>query len=188
MSQIDKGLIRQLVEGDISRQDARGLLRMENKDTERFWQYLEVLQERASWSDRILIRVSDHLYIVQRASDGARVVKCDCGQEFGDYRMNWKTAAHVRVKTTAAEFESVYYPPAAAPEPEWNEIREFFCPGCYAQLAVEVVPPGYPLIFEVLPDIDRYYREFLGCPLGDESPEWYVDRTGRTTANWNRGG
>jgi len=183
MPTIDKELVRQLVEGRISRHDARSLLRMDNKDSERFWTYLEVLQERVPWPDRILLRISDHLYVVAGASDDARVVKCDCGHEFGDYRVNWKTAARVRVKTTE-EFNAVYYPPAAAPEPGWNEIREFFCPGCYAQLAVEVVPPGYPLIFEVLPDLDRVYREFLGRPLADEHPDWYVDHTARTTAAW----
>ena len=187
MSKIDKELVRQLVDGQISRHDARTLLRMENKDTERFAVYLEVLQERVAWSDRILLRVSDHLYVVSRQPDGERVVKCDCGQEFGDYRYNWKTAARVRVKTSAAEFEGVYYPPAAAPEPEWNEIREFFCPTCLAQLAVEVVPPGYPLIFEVLPDLDRYYRDFLGQPLPDEDPGWYRDFTARRTAEWAAG-
>ena len=184
MSRIDKALVRQLVDGDINRQDARSLLRMETKDTERFWQYLEVLQERVPWPDRILLRISDHLYVVRKFEDDARVVKCDCGEEFGDYRANWKTAALVRVKTTAEEFAAVYYPPAAAPEPGWNEIREFFCPGCLAQLAVEVVPPGYPLIFEVLPDLDRFYREFLGQPLDDENRDWYVDRTNRVTSTW----
>lgn len=184
MSSIDRDLIRQLVDGEISRPDARTLLRMETKDTERFWLYLDVLQSRVAWDDRILLRISDHLYVVRRSADDARVVKCDCGQEFGDYRANWKTEARVRVKTTAAEFESVYYPPAAAPEAGWNEIREYFCPGCYAQLAVEVTPPGYPLIFEVLPDIDRFYREFLGRPLDDEAPAWFADTTSQKTAAW----
>ena len=90
----------------------------------------------------------------------------------------------MRVKTTLREFEQVYYPPAAAPEPEWNEIREFYCPGCLTQLAVEVVPPGYPLIFEMLPDLDRFYREFLGRPLEDEDTGWYADQTYQKTAEW----
>jgi acetone carboxylase gamma subunit len=184
MSKVDRALIEQLVEGRISRHDARTLLRMENKDSERFALYLEVLQARVPWPDRILLRISDHLYVVRRANDGARVVKCDCGQEFGDYRCNWKTAAQLRVKTTLPEFEAIYYPPAAAPEPGWNEIREFYCPGCYAQLAVEVVPPGYPFIFEVLPDLDRYYRDFLGLPLPDEDAGWYRDLTASRTAEW----
>jgi acetone carboxylase, gamma subunit len=183
MTSIEKSLVRQLIDGSIDRHDARTLLRMETKDTERFWTYLEVLQERVGWAERILLRISDHLYVVAK-SPGQRVVKCDCGHEFGDYRANWKTEARVRVKTTAAEFADVYYPEAAAPEPEWNEIREFYCPGCCAQLAVEVVPPGYPLIFEILPDIDRFYRDFLGRPIEDAAADWYEDRTAQKTAAW----
>lgn len=185
MTGVDKELVRQLVDGKISRYDARSLLKMETKDADRFWTYLEILQERVPWTEQILLRISEHLYVV-RKDDGRRIVKCDCGHEFGDYRVNWKTEANVRIKTTAEEFEQVYYPPAAAPEPEWNEIREFYCPGCLAQLAVEIVPPCYPLIFEILPDLDRFYREFLGRPLDDESRDWYTDRTAEKTAEWNR--
>jgi len=184
MTSIDKQLVNQLVEGTISRYDARSLLKMETKDSDRFWTYLEVLQEKVPWDDKILLRISDHLYVVSK-NKGERVVKCDCGHEFGDYRTNWKTEANVRVKTSLEEFEQVYYPAAAAPEPEWNEIREFYCPGCATQLAVEIVPPGYPLIFEFLPDIDRLYRDFLGKPLDDESGEWYQDRTAEKLANWS---
>jgi acetone carboxylase, gamma subunit len=183
MSSVDKDLVRQLVDGKISRYDARSLLKMGTKDPDRFWTYLDILQERANWDDRILLRISDHLYVV-RKQGGGRVVKCDCGQEFGDYRANWKTEAHVRVRTTAEEFEQVYSPAAAAPEPGWNEIREFYCPGCDAQLSVEVTPPGYPLIFEFLPDIDRFYREFLGRPVEDEDGGWYRDKTAEKTAGW----
>lgn len=184
MTQVAPELVRQLADGTISRDDARTLLQMDVKDPDRFWTYLQVLQERVAWEDRILLRISDHLYVVRRQRDAARVVKCDCGQEFGDYRSNWKTEARIRVRTTLEEFEQVYHPSAAAPEPEWNEIREFYCPGCLAQLAVEIVPPGYPLIFEFLPDLDRFYREFLGAPLEDEDPAWYQNRTADKTADW----
>ena len=183
METIDEELVRELVDGTISRYDARSLLKMQTKDKGRFWTYVRVLQDRVDWDDQILVRISDHLYVVKKTG-GGRVVKCDCGREFGDYRCNWKTETHVRVKTTAEEFARIYYPPAAAPEPQWNEIREFYCPGCYTQLSVEIVPPGYPLIFEVLPDIDRFYREFLGQPLDDENDGWYQDKTADKTADW----
>ncbi len=183
MDKVSKQLVQQLIDGEISREDARSLLKMNPKDPERFWTYLEVLQERVPWDDRILLRISEHLYVVRKI-DGRRVVKCDCGCEFGDYRANWKTACRVRVRTTEREFHEVYYPPALSPEPGYNEIREFFCPGCYAQLAVEVVPPGYPLLFEMLPDLDRFYRDFLGRPLPDERGDWYEDRTAERTAGW----
>lgn len=178
---VDKDLIRQMVDGVISKENANRLLRMERKDKERFWNYLDVLQSRVKWKDTILLRLNDHLYIVQKAK-GGRVVKCDCGHEYGDYRSNWKLQCLVRARTTLSEFKEVYTPEPACPEPEWQEIREFYCPTCAAQLAVEVVPPGYPLVFEMLPDIDRFYREFLGRRLADESDEWYQDTTAVETA------
>jgi len=184
MEKVNKEIVAQLVAGDISRDESRTLLKMNPKDPERFWTYLEVLQERVNWDDKILLRISDHLYIVQKKETGERLVKCDCGHELGDFRANWKTSAHVRIRETQEEINKVYYPPAAAPEPEWNEVREFFCPGCYAQIGVEIVPPGYPLLFEFRPDLDRFYREFLGKPLDDERSDWYEEHTDKITANW----
>ncbi len=183
MEKVNKKLVQQLIEGDISMDDSNSLLRMNPKDPERFWTYLEALQDRVSWPDKILLRISDHLYIV-RNEQKQRVVKCDCGHELGDYRENWKTECQIRIKTTLKEFEQVYYPAAAAPEPEYNEIREFFCPGCYAQLAVDITPPGYPLVFEVFPDLDRFYRDFLGQPLDDENSDWFQDNTAQKLAAW----
>jgi acetone carboxylase gamma subunit len=182
-SSVDKGLIKQLVDGVISKENARRLLTMERKDKDRFWNYLEVLQERVKWKDRILLRLADHLYIVHKTT-GERVVKCDCGHEFGDYRVNWKTQALIRTRDTIEEFKQVYYPEPACPEPEWQEIREFYCPGCLVQLAVEVVPPGYPLVHEMLPDLDRFYRDFMGRALADEAADWYEDRTAMAVAKW----
>lgn len=177
MSQsIEKDLIRQFLDGTISDTDVQRLQRMKTKDTDRFWVYLEVLQERVPWDDKILLRINDHLYIV-RNKEGQRIVKCDCGHEYGDYRVNWKYHALVRSKKTLEEFTKIYQPEPAAPEPEWQEIREFYCPSCAAQLSVEVVPPGYPVMFEMLPDLDRFYSEFLGSPLEDESPDWYEDHS-----------
>lgn len=183
MSSVDKDLIRQMVDGVISKENARRLLAMERKDHDRFWNYLEVLQERVEWKDPILLRLNDHLYIVHKP-EGGRVVKCDCGHEFGDYRANWKLGTLIRSRTTLEEFKGVYTPEPACPEPEWQEIREFFCPGCLAQLAVEVVPPGYPLVFEMLPDLDRFYRDFMGRSLADESDGWYEDLTAAAVAKW----
>lgn len=175
MEVVDKGLLKQLVEGHISDDDVDEMRRMAKKDPERFWTYLEILQENVSWDNKILMRLNDHLYIVQKGDE--RVVKCDCGHEYGDYRVNWKLHTDIRTRDTQQQIEEVYYPSAAAPDAEWMEVREFFCPSCTAQLAVEIVPPGYPLIFEAMPDLDRFYREMMNKPLSDESPDWFKDKT-----------
>lgn len=177
--------LRQLIDGELPWATAKGLMRMENKDEDRFRKYIEVLQERVSWKDKILVRIAEHLYVV-RKNDGSRVVKCTCGQELGDYRVNWKLSCRVRVRRTEAELAEVISLPYNIPDPDLVEAREFYCPGCLTQLAVEVVPVGYPVIFEVLPDIDQVYRE-QGVPLPDQAPEWFEDRTNELTRQWAKG-
>ena len=82
------------------------------------------------------------------------------------------------------EFTLIYANGVAVPDPECVEMREFYCPGCVAQLGVEVVPPGYPVVFEILPDLDVLYRDILGQPLADESPDWFGDRSLDFVAEW----
>lgn len=180
---VSKDLIRQLVDGTIDDDNAQRLLRMPHKDKGRFFNYLEVLQERVPWNDTILLRLGDKLYIVRNAAK-QRVVKCECGQELGDYRENWKLKCRIRTRKTLEDMAKVFDPAPAVPEPGWQEVREFFCPGCAQQHAVEVVAPGYPVVFEMLPDLDKFYRDYLGRPLEDESDAWYEDRTASVTATW----
>lgn len=180
---ISKELIAQLISGQITDDDTTRLQRLPRKDLDRFVKYVAVLQSRVSWLDQILLRLGDKIYVVRNAQN-QRVVKCDCGQEFGDYRQNWKLRCKVRVRRTLAEMREVYDPAPACPEPGWQEIREFFCPTCATQHAVEVVAPGYPMVFEMLPDLDKFYREYLGTPLPDEAPTWYRDDTEVVTKAW----
>ncbi len=180
---VDKDLIRQLVDGTIDADNAQRLLKMPRKDKERFFNYIEVLQERVAWADTILIRLGDKLYVVRNGA-GERVMKCECGHEFGDYRENWKLKCKIRTRKTLEEIAEVFEPSPAVPEPGWQEVREFFCPSCATQQAVEVVAPGYPIVFEMLPDLDKLYRDYLGRPLEDESDDWYTDRSQHVTSSW----
>ena len=184
--QIDIELVRQLVDGTIDDDNSERLLKLPRKDVGRFFQYIEVLQERVKWTDRILMRLGDNLYIVKN-KENKRVTKCSCGQEFGDYRENWKLNCKVRIRKTEESMAEVYTPEPAVPEQGWQEIREFFCPNCATQLAVEVVAPGYPIVFEMFPDIDTFYRDYLGVPLTDESDDWYCDHTKKVTSEWAKG-
>lgn len=184
-----KEKIRLLVDGQLPEDQVKDLIRISAKDPDRFWTYLRVLQERVVWDDTILLRISEHLYIVRKEEGGkgdkaiSRVVKCDCGHEFGDYRMNWKFNSMLAVRKTTPELEEVYNA-GIMPNPEHLEVREFYCPGCSTQLGVEVAPHGYPIVFELLPDLDSLYREWLGRPLPDESPDWFQDRSATVTAAW----
>jgi acetone carboxylase gamma subunit len=180
---ISKGIIEQLVDGKIDDDNLERLLKLPKKDSGRFFKYIEVLQDKVNWKDKILLRLSDKLYIVSQRA-GNRITKCECGHEFGDYRSNWKLNSKIRVRKTAKEMKAVYDPTPAVPEAGWQEIREYFCPSCATQHAVEVVPPGYPIVMEMLPDLDKFYSEYLGKPLADASSDWYQDKTSNTTSSW----
>jgi acetone carboxylase gamma subunit len=65
-------------------------------------------------------------------------------------------------------------------------VREYYCPGCAALLKVESVPVGYPIIFDALPDIDAFYREWLGRPLPDEKKFEFKDLSPEVTKGWGR--
>jgi len=184
----DKGVLskdnfRRLIEGKLPWEEVKKVIRDSDDDTERFTKYIEILQEKVSWEDRILLRISDHLYIVLK-DNGQRVVKCDCGQELGDYRINWKLSCRIYVRRTDEEIAEVVTIPETRQNTELVEMREFYCPECYALLGVEVVPHGYPPTFEMFPDLDTFYRDWLGTPLPDESEDWFQDKTLEKPAQW----
>ena len=126
---------------------------------------LEILQDKVSWNEPIILPLHEHLYIVSK--DNKRIVKCDCGYEFGEYRENWKKKCRIRVRDTEKDIGELY-PKYMGCDPEWEELREFFCPGCLTLLDIESVPPGYPVIFNFLPDIDTFYENWLGRSAPDK--------------------
>ena len=149
------------------------------KDDDRFDKYVEILQERVPWPERILLPLGEHLYVIQKGKE--RIVKCDCGHEFGDYRRNWKLSALIFARDTREKLEEIY-PGIRCPDSSLCEVREYYCPGCASLLKVESVPVGYPIIFDFLPDIDAFYRDWLGKPLPEEKE--YTDMSSQVTMAW----
>jgi acetone carboxylase gamma subunit len=162
MPSYDRETIEKLMDGKLAWGEVKGIM-SSFKDPERFDKYVEILQERVPWEERILLPLALHLYVVEKA-DGSRVVKCDCGHEFGDYRENWKMAANVFVRDTDEKLQELY-PPLMHSDPRWIVLREYYCPGCNTMLEVEAVPHGYPVIFDFQPDLETFYREWLGREL-----------------------
>ena len=156
--------LRDLFEGRLAWEKVMSIM-SKPKDDDRFEKYIEILQERVPWSDRILMPLGEHLSVVEKDED--RLVKCDCGHEFGDWRKNWKLSALIFVRDRKETMEEVY-PGFKSPDPSLCEIREFYCPGCAALLKVDSAPVGCPIVFDILPDIDAFYREWLAMPLPDE--------------------
>jgi acetone carboxylase gamma subunit len=180
---LSKDNFQRLIDGKLPWEGVKQIIRDSEEDPNRFEKYIEILQEKVSWDDKILLRISDHLYIVSK-DDGERVVKCDCGHELGDYRINWKLSCRIYARRTEEEIAEVVTIPESRHNTELVEMREFYCPGCYALLGVEVVPPGYPPTFEMFPDLDTFYRDWLETPLPDESEDWFQDKTLEKPAQW----
>jgi len=160
----DKKTLTRMIDGDLTWNELKPII-SGRKDPNRFDAVLEILQEKVPWAEKILLPLHEHLYIVSK--EGNRIVKCDCGFEFGDYRENWKTKCRVRVRDTYEALEELY-PKYMTSDPEWEVLREYFCPGCLALLDTESVPPGYPTIFNFLPDIDAFYEKWLGRKAPDK--------------------
>jgi acetone carboxylase, gamma subunit len=159
---LDQDTLRDLVDEKLPRAQVRAI-QSGYKDADRFDKYVAVLQEKVSWDDPVVLPFGEHLYIVSKGNDDYRI-KCDCGHEFCDYRENWKLEALVNVRETVEELREIY-PDKMHGDPEWNVLREYFCPGCKTLLEVEALPPGYPPVHDFLPDLEGFYNEWLGRPL-----------------------
>lgn len=154
--------LEDLIDGKLRFKDLHSMM-SSFKDPDRFDRMIEILQGRVAWKDEILLPFGVHLFIVRKPG-GERVVKCDCGREFGDYRENWKLQASIFVRDTEELYREVY-PELMHALPEWMELREYYCPGCWSLLEVEAVPPGYPIVFDFLPDLETFYKDWLGREL-----------------------
>jgi acetone carboxylase, gamma subunit len=158
---LDRETLQDLVDEKLPRGQVRAI-QSGFKDADRFDKYVAILQERVSWPERIVLPYGEHLYVV--AKDGGHVIKCDCGQEFCDYRENWKLEALINVRDTVEELREIY-PEKMHGDPAWNVLREYFCPGCKTLLDVEAVPHGYPVVHDFVPDLAGFYEDWLGRPL-----------------------
>jgi len=176
VAEFHKADIEKLIDGVLPWPATQDMLKSP-KDTDRFDKYVAIMQERVAFDDPILLPLTPHLFIV--ATDRGRVVKCKCGHDFGDYRVNWKLSALIHVRDDEAKLSEVYRG-REMPDPGWVQIREYICAGCGAQLEVEAVPRGCPPDFEFLPDLDTFYREWLGRPLPDttENRDLTLDKIG----------
>jgi len=105
-------------------------------------------QAKVKWPEQILVRLQEHLYIVQKGDQ--KIVKCGCGHEFGSYKTNWKYNALVYDRNPKD-----IYPGITGHNPDWCAYREFYCPGCLVQLEVEAVPHGVPFLFNVELDLEK---------------------------------
>jgi enoyl-CoA hydratase len=180
MATFDKADIARLMDGVLPWPAVQDMMKSP-KDLDRFDMYVQILSERVDWDDRILLPLTPVLFVV--AKDGSRIVKCRCGHEFGDYRVNWKINSLIHVRDTDESLAEVYED-RDAPEASWVQLREYICPGCGTQLEVEAVPRGCPPDFDFLPDLDTFYRDWLERPLPDRAE--FKDLTPEVISDWSR--
>lgn len=163
----EKGKIEELMDGTIDWKSLHTMLSTP-KDAERFEMYLEILQSRVPWDDKIVLPYGQHLYIVQKADTKKWVIKCTSGYEFCDWDDNWKLYAVVRVRDTAEDMDEIY-PKLMSPHPEWQVLREYYCPKSGILLDVEAPTPWYPVIHDWQPDVDAFYKDWVNLPLPERS-------------------
>jgi len=179
MAEYDIREIEQLIDGELPWSRVQEIMKAP-KDSGRFLQWIEILQGRVPWAEKILLPLTPKLFIVKKGR--SRIVKCECGHEFGDYRVNWKLAALIYVRDSEKKLSEVYRG-REQPDPSWIQVREYYCPGCGAQLEVEAVPRGCPPDFEFLPDLDTFYRDWIKQPLPHEKK--FEDKTLDTVRKWS---
>lgn len=156
-----KDVIADLMAGTLPWPQAKRIM-SSYKDADRFQKAIEVLQESVPWDEPIVLPVGESLFIV-RTRDGCET-RCRCGHGFGDHRRNWKLSALIRIRKTPEDLGEIY-PHSDVCDGDWMELREFICPGCATLLEVEACAPGYPVIHDFEPDLEGFYREWLGIPF-----------------------
>jgi acetone carboxylase gamma subunit len=134
------------------------------KDPDRFDKWLALLQERVPYDDPIVLPYGEGMNIVQRTSDGELVIRTDAGADLCRADQNWKMHTVMYVRDTNESYREIY-PELGHPDPEWQELREYYCPISGQLLETEAVPPGYPVVHQFLPDIEGFYRGWLGREL-----------------------
>jgi acetone carboxylase gamma subunit len=160
---LDQETLEALLDERLSRREV-GEIQSGYKDAGRFDKWLEALQARVSYRDPIVMPMGEGLNIVRRATDGELCYRCDCGHDFCAHNRNWKLDALVYVRESEEAMLEVY-PSMGGPDPRLQQLREYYCPACARQLEVEALPPGYPVVHDFLPDIEGFYRGWLGRAL-----------------------
>jgi len=160
--ELESGTLAALLDEKLSRREVRNI-QSGFKDADRFDKWVALLQSRVSYSDPIVLPLGEGLNVV-RDSAGELVIRCDCGHDFCAHNRNWKMEAVVFVRDNTEKMAEVF-PGLAAGDPDWCEVRELYCPSCARLIECDSAAPGYPLVHDFLPDIEGFYRGWLGREL-----------------------
>jgi N-methylhydantoinase B/acetone carboxylase alpha subunit len=160
---LERETLEALLDEKLSRREVKEI-QSGYKDPDRFDKWIAILQDRVEWDDPIVLPLGEALYVVRRRSDGELIVRSEAGHDFCRFDQNWKMHAVVFVRDSD-ELLGEIYPKLAHCDPEWMELREFYCPASGRLLEVEAVTRGYPVVHDFLPDVEGFYRGWLGRDL-----------------------
>jgi N-methylhydantoinase B/acetone carboxylase alpha subunit len=160
---LDRETLEAMLDEKLSRREVKEI-QSGYKDPDRFDKWLSILQDRVDWRDPIALPLGEALYVIRRLSDGELVIRSEAGHDFCRFDENWKMHAAVFVRDSD-ELLGEVYPKMAHCDPEWMELREFYCPESGRLLEVEAVTSGYPVVHDFLPDIEGFYSGWLGREL-----------------------
>jgi acetone carboxylase, gamma subunit len=160
---LERETLEALLDERLSRREVKEI-QSGYKDPDRFDKWISILQQRVPWDDPIVLPLGEALYVVRRQADGELVIRSEAGHDFCRFDENWKMHAVVLVRDTD-ELLGEIYPKMAHCDPEWMELREFLCPKSGRLLEVESVTHGYPVVHDFLPDVEGFYRGWLGREL-----------------------
>ncbi len=160
---LERDTLEALLDEKLSRREVKDI-QSGYKDPDRFEKWIAVLQDRVEWDDPIVLPLGEALYVVRRQSDGELVIRSEAGHDFCGFDENWKMHAVVFVRDSD-ELLGEVYPKMAHCDPEWMELREYYCPKSGRLLEVEAVTKGYPVVHDFLPDVEGFYRGWLGREL-----------------------
>lgn len=92
-----------------------------------------------------------------------------CNHVIGSARKNYKEGLLVYARDPREIHRPIIddekYEFTFAPDPEWVNIVEYYCPSCATQIEVDYLPPGHPPLHDIELDIDslkeRYGKESI---------------------------
>ena len=124
-----------------------------------------LLQGRVDWDDPIVLPLGEALNVVRRRSDGELVIRSDAGHDFCRFDGNWKMHAPVFVRDTRRA-------PARGLSRGWRTATRsgWSCASSTARSRAGCSRSrrsrhGYPVVHDFLPDIEGFYRGWLGREL-----------------------
>jgi acetone carboxylase gamma subunit len=173
---LERETLAAMLDEKLSRKEIRDI-QSGYKDPDRFDKWISILRERVPYDDPIVLPLGEGLNVVrprdgeaapgggaEEAAPDGLMIRCDCGHDFCRHDRNWKMEAAIFVRDDEETMLEVF-PKMAGGDPEWIEVREFYCPSCALMLEIDCAVPGYPVLHDFLPDVEGFYRGWLGREL-----------------------